>query len=153
MRFEDALEELLRRARRRYPHYIHRDLRDSSLWGVLSALRGPDATIVDELEESDSENFVNTYTLKELTTARIRAILGIDTEDTGIGVIIRKEPLTDDEIVLRNRMLKKIDLHFTSHFTSAMAELKDLGYDVPEKELNFTAVETEELTGGTDSDG
>ena len=103
---------------------------DYSLWNILTALRGPDFG-------TNSEN----QRLKELTTARIRGILGI-VEDR---FYVKSDSLTPDEIEERDDLLERSvrsplfdgpyqNTHFFSHFVLAMLALKNLGYDVPDEE-------------------
>lgn len=124
-----VLRELLSKTKEKKKKNKAEDLEkttnQSSLWAIITALRGPD-------NDNDEE-------LKELTTARVRGILGLERDSVNVCY----EPLTDEEITQRNNLLDKrrnnpvFGDHFTEHFKNAMNGLKTLGYDVPEKELLF----------------
>jgi len=136
MRFEDALEELLKRAKKKYP--LNPDARNMSLWSILTALRGPDQTTLTVQKNAGKVVItMDPDKLKELTTSRIRSIIGLDHNGLAVKVGIRSKPLTDEEIAHRNRLMNRFDKHFATHFIAAMKELKGLGYDVPDKELDF----------------
>lgn len=104
---------------------------DYTIWNILTALRGPDNVIPNDIANENLR-------LKELTTARIRGILGITKED----VCIRDQPLTDAEIKERDNLLEKSmhqnlryqDTHFFLHFSLAISALERLGYDIPDAE-------------------
>ena len=105
------------------------DMRDGSLWKILTALRGPDFVV-------NKPGYVNTTErLKELTTCRLRSIIGI-TWGMNTGHIV-PEPLNEEDIIKRNRLLKYAPVHFVRHFENALLEAYELGYDVPEAELDF----------------
>lgn len=123
------LNELMRVAREEeIPNQITGDY---SLWNILTSLRGPDMGV-------DREN----QRLKELTTARIRGILGI-TDDR---FYVRHRILSSDEILERDELLEKAvrqhpnssyqNTHFFFHFVLAMLALKRLGYGVPDDEMD-----------------
>ena len=92
-----------------------------AMWNILTALRGLD------------EDSVLGEKVKEYTTARIRGILGID----HFVPVINRFPLSDRDIAIRDELLKACPHHFVRHFKYAMEALARLGYDVPEKELNW----------------
>jgi hypothetical protein len=124
-----VLKELLSKTKEKKKETKDKTLEDtnnnSALWAIITALRGPD-TKDDDI-------------LKDLTTARIRGILGLENNS----VVVHYEPLTDAEIVKRTALLNQrltplwCGDHFAEHFRNAVMGLKTLGYDVPDKELSF----------------
>lgn len=85
------------------------------VWAILSALRGPDSGN-DEL--------------KYLTTARIRAVLGLQV----CGLMVNYHPLNDEQKVERDRLLSRASPHFTRHYQEAVVEIrKAKGYDLFEE--------------------
>jgi hypothetical protein len=94
-------------------------------WDIITALRGPDTDIHNSL--------------KELTTCRLRGILGLD--EGSRYAISAPSPLDEREIRYRNYLLdthnKQFGSHFLNHFTCAMESAKALGYNVPDAELDF----------------
>jgi hypothetical protein len=144
--FQDDVRELIARAE---SHTEHKERDNIHLWEILTALRGPDS---------------DQFTLKNLTTARLRAIVF---PNSNIG-LINKDPLTEDELKERDRLLfgdlsdeesdaLGVSGHFSSHFEDAMLTAKLLGYDVPDAELNFThniplQEDEEEYEFNTDND-
>ncbi|MHA1881564.1 MAG: hypothetical protein ACTSUO_00770 [Candidatus Thorarchaeota archaeon] len=131
----ESVEILLKRV---YETYSKEAKQDEALWNVLTALRGPDEITIDEKTFDISLK----NQLKEFTVARIRAIIGIS---PNAPFWVRHSPLHDDEILMRNKLLRKCNEHFKDHFIAAMRTLKDLGYKIPEKELNFVTTTKEEL--------
>ena len=127
------LTKLLERAREKeIPNKITGDY---SLWNILTALRGPDNVVFNDITNENQR-------LKGLTTARIRAILGIE-EDA---FYVRALPLTPDEIIERDELLEKSmrqhptsqfqNTHFFSHFILAILALRRLGYNIPNDEYD-----------------
>lgn len=108
------LEELIRRVRK----LNSTDLRE--MWPVLTALRGP-----------DNGNDL----LKDLTTMRIRSILGL--ENGLFGALVKHKPLTDSQVIQRNNLLNTGDRHFANHIEHAYECLQQLGYSVPLNEMDF----------------
>lgn len=104
-------------------------LSEADVWAVLTALRACDDQHRDNQEDRR---------FKELTTGRVRAILGV-----GGDFVIKKESLTKNDVQERNRLLNEHLDHFYTHFEHAMFALRRLGYDVPESELEFGVVEKE----------
>ncbi|MHA1881559.1 MAG: hypothetical protein ACTSUO_00745 [Candidatus Thorarchaeota archaeon] len=136
------ISKLYYHAIEKYPTPTYSTLdRQQALWDVMTALRGPDEDLKIQLEDG---HFYTSDDVKHLTTARIRAILGME-DDGRLGLEVRPVPLTDDEIVLRNELLKKCSQHFGAHFRNAMRTLYELGYPIPEKEMNFHAHDVEEV--------
>jgi len=116
----DALTLLIERAEKVGITGMYGRQPDKFIWQVLSALRGPD--------DGDSN-------LKNLTTARVRSIFGLEAcANSPTGAIVNDIPLPHRQIVRRNELLKKSGWHFKSHFEQAMSALQRLGYDVPEAE-------------------
>jgi hypothetical protein len=72
-------------------------------WAIVSALRGPDS---------------DDYHLKWLTTARVRAVIGVDPSSP---IDVNTEPLTTNELDERRVMLRETFRHFTDHFVMAQA--------------------------------
>ena len=104
------------------------------LWDIVSALRGADVDV------NDINSMKTCYAFKLFTTARVRGILGLGNLNLDINVI----PLSDEQIMQRNEYLNQLEQktvwlndHFNDHFKRAMYSLKQFGYDVPDKELNF----------------
>jgi len=92
---------------------------NSSLWAVLTALRGPDST-------SDG-TFLKTW-----TTCRLRHIFGC--RDLNCPAFVNPEPPTSEQKKIRDELLEKADRHFKTHFLMALNILRDYGYDVSEEE-------------------
>ena len=123
------LHELMRVARENVK--ANKITGDYSLWNILTALRGPDLG-------DNAEN----QRLKELTTGRIRGILGI-VEDR---FYVRHDVLSPDSILERDELLEKSvrqhpisefqNTHFFFHFVLAMLALRRLGYDIPDNEMD-----------------
>jgi hypothetical protein len=89
------------------------------LWNIVTALRGPD---------NDHNH------LKELTTQRIRAAIGLREGFTGGVFLARPSALSTDEIATRNRYFETDELiehHFKVHYYRAVDAISRLyGYDV-----------------------
>ena len=99
------------------------------LWDVMTGLRSHDH---------------GSNTLKEYTAARLRYIVGLHADSEL--AYARSERLSIDEIRDRNNLLAangqsilgtRIESHFGCHFIEAMRAAKELGFDVPEDELDF----------------
>jgi len=130
----DVVERLLKRAKKYKPDH-ELPLSDakngeSFLWDILSSLRG-----YDGFGNLSAKEY---YRLKDLTTGRIRAILGFD--DAFHPLALNTKPLTKEEIAERNELLQKIrggakGSHFETHFLRALQSLKKLKYDVPWEEI------------------
>lgn len=86
------------------------DLEKSDLWLILIALRGPDD---------------GGYTLKTLTTARIRGVVFPELETLDWNRIIIREQLTDTQITKAKKILKKRG-HFYRHILIAFETLLKL---------------------------
>lgn len=134
------LSTLYRRVRKLYPDEGDKLLRELAFWEVISALRGPDEDSVMVHGEE-----MSTTDLKHYTTARLRAILGMSEDRSSYCCDVNSNPLSDEEIVRRNRLLDACSMHFSTHFKDAMVTLRGLGYPVPAKELDFHARKPEEL--------
>jgi hypothetical protein len=94
---------------------------DTGLWDIITALRGPDC---------DSTNH-DMYTLKKLTTERIRTFVGLWSP-----MLNSEQALSPDDIILRNKLLdEKANSHFFIHFVRALCALKANGYPVPDEEM------------------
>jgi hypothetical protein len=100
----------------RHYHYEHRgegpqkvdiewmeDMIRTDFWSIVSALRGPDS---------------DDYQLKWLTTARIRAVIGLDISEP---IDINPRPLNREELEHRTIMLRDTFRHFADHFEMAKA--------------------------------
>lgn len=86
---------------------------------IISALRGPDA-----IEGKDGER--ETHALKQLTTARIRAIVV-----PGYYGDVRVAKLSPMEMKLRDVMLEYAPQHFQSHYREAVKAIKQIfNYDL-----------------------
>jgi len=94
---EEVITSLLEVASQKIPNPKERD---GIIWGIITALRGPD---------TDNKR------LKELTTARIRSIINIEHH----GLVCRKEPLTVAEQRERDRLLDSASVHFKFHYNDA----------------------------------
>lgn len=82
------------------------------LWNILSMLRG-----------NDSEN----NALKKYTVARIRALIGMPGD---MGLTVNPDPLTEDERVERDELLRLGSFHFTHHYDAACNAIQEIyGYD------------------------
>ena len=99
------------------------------IWDVMTGLRSHDH---------------GSSTLKEYTAARLRYIVGLHADNEL--AFARSERLSIDEIRERNNLLaadgretlgQRIESHFGCHFIEAMRAAKELGFDVPEDELDF----------------
>lgn len=87
------------------------------LWAVLTALRGPDN---------------NNCNLKNLTTASIRGILGLQDNRGGGFVVTDKPPIEKDtpDYLIYDKLVAnhgKVDYHFACHYANAITALKQLG--------------------------
>mgnify|MGYP001573653966 FL=1 len=123
------------------------------LWDILTALRGwdnaperscsilarvsPTGATVEGIPDNPLRKF------KDLTTMRLRGIIGISHSafgSFGFCPSERVEPLTSEEIELRNMLLRNPEVfrHFGCHFMAAMEAAKLMGFPVPEEELDFT---------------
>lgn len=86
------------------------------IWHIVSALRGPD-------HGNDR--------LKELTTARIRAIVGISSKH----VTVHSYPLTIEERQERDILLSEASQHFRSHYRDACIAIRFFyGYNLQTEE-------------------
>lgn len=104
---------------------------DDPFWSVVSALRGPDVPNNAVHNPKSAEKWDK---LKDLTTARLRGILGM----SDCNLDIRTKPLSEVEIHLRNKLLDWAGSgHFKTHFVNAIYVLRRSGYEVPEKEAEF----------------
>lgn len=84
------------------------------LWHVLTALRGPDS---------------GSDVLKEFTTAKVRAAIGIKpTGHNRAGAIVGVRPTTLPSAVPYNEKHGEISYHFNAHFSKAVEALKVLGF-------------------------
>ena len=110
---------------------------DGAIWIVITALRGPD----EDIGMDKALNIELSTELKLYSTCRLRAIFGMDTEAPAA---VNYRPLDELEIVRRNILLRKTSFHFRSHFIAAMRLLYQLGYPVPEKEMDFDTTEQKE---------
>ena len=92
-----------------------------NLWGVLSALRGPDAD--------------GSYTLKSVTTTRVRGQIGLKPYNGIYAITV--SPLPQIERLTRTNELAKATWHFQKHYESAVYAIQKLfGYDLHnEKEI------------------
>jgi hypothetical protein len=101
------------------------------IWNIVSALRGPDATKFNDNFPHDID------TLKELTTGRIRGLIG---HCSNSGAVIHSEPLTEEEIEERDKLLIAFSDaygdHFYHHFIRALIALNDFGFPISDEELN-----------------
>ena len=91
----------------------------SYTWDILSALRGPDYV---------KENFIPSVRLKELTTARVRAVIGVKEPVCGWAL---HSPLTPAEQEEREALLTHASPHFQNHYFNAVEAIKVIyGYDL-----------------------
>lgn len=135
------LKELMERAKKK--EIENKMTGDYTIWNILTALRGPDIIFSYDVTNEHQK-------LKELTTARIRGILGIPEEN----FYIRRLPLTAIEIAERDCLLEKSvnqtstkfqNTHFFLHFTMAILALSTLGYDVPNAEKESLTILEEKI--------
>jgi hypothetical protein len=85
------------------------------LWSILSALRGPDFR--------GSE----TAGLKQLTTARVRAVIGFSfSEMKGPFFDINPNPLSPEERKLRDNIFEGMVGHFKSHYEWAVQAIENI---------------------------
>ena len=88
------------------------------LWDILSALRGPD--------------FENSYYIKDLTTGRIRAIIGLRSGNSRF--VVSPRSLTPVQLQRRTfQALSKngVPEHFRNHYDTAANAIRKLyGYDL-----------------------
>jgi hypothetical protein len=117
-----VLKTLVRKAHKRVKVDLMFKVGDD-VWSVLTALRGPD----------EHANEFGGEFLKELTTARVRAILGFNKST----ITINNGALTEGQVRERNKMLYAGSGHFNAHFEYALRALDKLGYKVPKLELDF----------------
>lgn len=86
-----------------------------SILNIVSFLRGPDS---------------GAWRLKELTSCRIRAIIGMK-EEIALPMIVRESRLSSNEMIERNSLLNNADKHFTQHWIWAKEAIKFLyNYDL-----------------------
>lgn len=78
------------------------------VWGILSALRGPDS---------------NKYDLKYITTERIRGI--VTPSSKSVGMLTREYPISQKEKEARSELLEECN-HFSSHYWLAVRAIKEL---------------------------
>lgn len=76
-------------------------------WDIISGLRGCDTGDV---------------TLKDLTVARARAVIGI----TGWRLNVTKHPLSPQERKLRDNILKSAPSHFKAHWNRVVDAIEDV---------------------------
>jgi hypothetical protein len=100
------------------------------LWWILTVLRGPDVDLVPSLSDHSNFNLPN-KSLKSLTTARIRKIIGLNPGDfspvcTRQGAIINDGIPSQDEILALYR--QTVNSHFFGHFANALRALRQLGF-------------------------
>ena len=110
---------------------------------IMSGFRGPDDA---KDEQADYQGpgqplrLTTTERLKWLTTARIRAVvLGMVPEDDSKldhhiisgaslqylnGLVVRADPLSEEEMEERDRMLRQGSLHFRNHYIGAVTSIK-----------------------------
>jgi hypothetical protein len=89
------------------------------LWDVLTALRGPDD---------------NNTSLKSITTARIRGVLGLRPNGAAGAVVDDGVPIHNDAsgydmfYKLKETVDNTVSYHFAKHYAYAVATLRALGY-------------------------
>ena len=124
------LKDLIERAET----YYGKDNRGAAecVWTIMTALRGPDYHPPDDT----LGRRLARGKLKRLTTARVRSLVGMS--ESRYGVTTNEKPLTDQDIMLRFGLLT--NEHFKDHISGAYDELKKLGYDIPEVEMDFVGL-------------
>lgn len=108
---------------------LNEDTKESAmLWDILSALRGPDILYPPVLVRE----------LKELTTARIRAAIGLR-DNTTACFMVSLDPLSPENRSSRDSILKELTslTHFRWHYQEAVKAIRELfKYDlIEEKKL------------------
>jgi hypothetical protein len=101
------------------------------LWWILTALRGPDNDLVPHSLSDHSDFNLPTKSLKSLTTARIRKIIGINpgcvsSMLTRQGAAINDGIPSIDEVLTSYR--NTVGAHFFGHFANALRALRELGF-------------------------
>ena len=85
------------------------------VWDILTALRGPDS---------------GAYELKKYTTARLRAVIGLNQKIKAHFADVNEIPLSASELTLRSGLTQNPH-HFIYHFDAAVkAILKLFKYDL-----------------------
>jgi hypothetical protein len=122
----EAIKRLIENVRRHSGlSGISRDA-DCIFQDIITAMRGPDSVSHNLLNASEMDE------LKDLTTARIRGIVGIE---QGHGLIVNSLPLSEIQIERRNLLLESFgSYHFAAHIKAAYSALGILGYDFPKTE-------------------
>ena len=98
-------------------------LTEGCVWDIITALRGP-----DYMKDDITDNFISSIRLKELTTARIRAVIGVKRPVRGWTL---ESPLTPAEQEEREVLLTHASPHFHNHYFNAVEAVKAIyGYDL-----------------------
>jgi len=97
-----------------------------NVWNILTALRSYDDIIINK-------NTIITELFKNLTTSRLRAIIGFKSQLFDCN----PQPLTTEQIKKRNQLLYNLS-HFRTHFIAGMESAKILGFQIPDEELDFS---------------
>lgn len=88
------------------------------VWAIVSALRGPDC----DCKGNPSDDC---FKVKSSTTARIRAVIGLTTQQF---IEINHHKLQPDQIEQRDRRLyHQMPMHFVTHIREAVAALMIIG--------------------------
>lgn len=98
------------------------------VYDILAALRGPDFSFTRERVGASGRiaDEVKTRRLKELTTQRIRAVVGMPVYQSS--AMVRTSPLSKEEQTERNSLLwdKETPEHFRQHYEFAVAAIRNL---------------------------